>query len=86
MKREAQYVICIGNRGYAASLELRKIYQIIPDKVAARLHRYASLMSRAKITYTRTTISFRCNCRRLSSAQCVGPRRSGFGDTPNCSF
>ena len=38
MKREAQYVICVGNKGYPASLELRKIYQIIPDKGAARLH------------------------------------------------
>jgi hypothetical protein len=38
MKREAQFVICIGNEGYQASLELRKIYQIVPDKVAARLH------------------------------------------------
>jgi len=24
--------------GYAASLELRKIYQVVPDKVAAGLH------------------------------------------------
>jgi len=38
MKREAQFVICIGNKSYPASLESRKIYQIIPDKVAARLH------------------------------------------------
>lgn len=38
MKREAQSVICIGNKGYAASLELRKIYQIVPDKAASRLH------------------------------------------------
>ena len=38
MKREAQFVICIGNKGYAASLELRKIYQVIPDRVAAKLH------------------------------------------------
>jgi hypothetical protein len=38
MKHQAQYVICIGIKGYAASLELRKIYQIIPDKVAAGLH------------------------------------------------
>lgn len=38
MKREAQFVICIGNKGYAASLELRKIYQVIPDKVAPMLH------------------------------------------------
>jgi hypothetical protein len=38
MKREAQFVICIANKGYPASLELRKIYQIIPDKAATRLH------------------------------------------------
>jgi len=38
MKREAQFVICIGNKGYPASLELRKIYQVLPDKAATRLH------------------------------------------------
>ena len=38
MKREVQYVICVVNKGYPASLELRKIYQLVPDKVAARLH------------------------------------------------
>jgi hypothetical protein len=37
MKREGEFVICIANKGYAASLELRKIYQIIPDKSAAAL-------------------------------------------------
>jgi len=38
MKREGQFVICVGNKGYAASLELRKIYQVIPDKAATKLH------------------------------------------------
>ena len=38
MKREAQFVICVGNKGYPASLELRKIYQVIPDRAASRLH------------------------------------------------
>ena len=37
MKREAQFVICVGNKGYAASLELRKIYQVIADKPASKL-------------------------------------------------
>jgi len=32
------FVICIRNRGYEASLELRKIYQAIPDTGAARHH------------------------------------------------
>jgi hypothetical protein len=38
MKREGQFVICIENKGYAASLELRKIYQVIPDKNASKIH------------------------------------------------
>jgi hypothetical protein len=38
VKREAEFAICVVNRGYAASLELRKIYQVIPDKAAAALH------------------------------------------------
>jgi len=39
MKREGEFVICIVNKGCAAaSLELRKIYQVLPDKVAAVVH------------------------------------------------
>jgi hypothetical protein len=32
------FVICIWNRGHEASLELRKIYQAIPDTAAERHH------------------------------------------------
>ena len=31
-----QFVICVNNEGYPASLEKRKIYVAIPDTVAAR--------------------------------------------------
>ncbi|HEV8580886.1 MAG TPA: hypothetical protein VGX68_17610 [Thermoanaerobaculia bacterium] len=30
-KQEALYVVCVDNSGYPASLELRKIYQRLPD-------------------------------------------------------
>ncbi len=33
---EPQFVVCIQNRGYRASLELRKIYRTIPDERAAK--------------------------------------------------
>jgi len=33
---ETQFVICMKNDGYAASLEVRKIYQVIPDAHAAK--------------------------------------------------
>ena len=35
---DLQFAICIQNAEYAASLELRKIYQIMPDADAARHH------------------------------------------------
>jgi hypothetical protein len=39
MKRtEPRFVVCVKNKGYAASLELRKIYQAVPDQAAAKLH------------------------------------------------
>jgi len=35
---EPRFVVCIKNRGYAASLELRKLYQVAADEAAAELH------------------------------------------------
>jgi hypothetical protein len=37
-RKTTDFVICIWNRGYEASLELRKIYQAIPDTGAAIHH------------------------------------------------
>jgi hypothetical protein len=30
----AEFVVCINNEGYPASLELHKIYRVVPDKEA----------------------------------------------------
>ena len=30
------YVVCISNKGYAASLEPRKVYRTLPDNLAAK--------------------------------------------------
>jgi len=32
-----QFVVCLNNDGYAASLEIGKLYQVIPDKEAEKL-------------------------------------------------
>lgn len=41
MKRaEAQFVVCVDNNGYPASLELRKLYQVVPDPAATKLHQF----------------------------------------------
>ncbi len=36
--KKPRFVICVSNKGYPASLERRKIYQILPDSVAATKH------------------------------------------------
>ena len=33
-----QFVVCIKNKNYSASLELRKLYQVVADAAAAKLH------------------------------------------------
>jgi len=39
MKRtDPRFVVCVKNKDYAASLELRKLYQVVSDEEAARLH------------------------------------------------
>ena len=34
-KSEARFAVCVKNDGYPASLEVRKIYQMVPDARAA---------------------------------------------------
>jgi hypothetical protein len=36
MKSEQRFAICVQNEGYPASLELWKVYRILPDKKAAQ--------------------------------------------------
>jgi hypothetical protein len=35
VKGDAQFVVCISNKGCGASLELRKIYRLIPDEAGS---------------------------------------------------
>ena len=37
-RREPQFVICVRNKDYPVSLELRKVYQVIPDGRASKHH------------------------------------------------
>lgn len=36
MATRNRYALCVKNRGYAASLELRKVYRLLPDPPAER--------------------------------------------------
>jgi hypothetical protein len=35
--------VCVKNRGYAAALELRKLYQVVADETAAKLHQIRAI-------------------------------------------
>ena len=35
---EPQFLVCIKNEGYPVSLELRKLYRVLPDPAAAAHH------------------------------------------------
>ncbi len=37
-----KFLLCIDNEGYEASLEIRKLYETIPDKEAQRHYLYPS--------------------------------------------
>lgn len=38
MKRtEPEFAVCVKNKGYAASLELGRLYQVVSDEAAAKL-------------------------------------------------
>jgi hypothetical protein len=39
MKRsKPRFAVCVKNKSYAVSLELRKLYQVVADDTAAKLH------------------------------------------------
>jgi len=35
-KQRRHFAVCVRNEGYEVSLELRKIYEVLPDQVAGR--------------------------------------------------
>jgi hypothetical protein len=47
---ETNFVVCINNQDYPASLEVRKIYQVIPDNRAAE-HQYIRVIDESGEDY-----------------------------------
>jgi len=47
---KTQFAICVRNKDYEASLELRKIYQVIPD-VTAKGHGYLRVIDESGEDY-----------------------------------
>ena len=49
-RRAPQFGVCIDNRGYAASLELGKLYRVIPDEKASK-HGYIRVVDESGEDY-----------------------------------
>ncbi len=49
-KPKLQFAVCVKNEGYPASLELRKIYEVVPDSRAAD-HRYVRVIDESGEDY-----------------------------------
>ena len=52
-----QFAICLDNEGYEASLEVGKLYQVIPDKEADK-HGYIRLIDESEEDYAFTASRF----------------------------
>ena len=59
MKGDAQFAVCISNKGYAASLEVRKIYRLIPDEPGRSTVWFGWWMRWVRVIYTPKSISLR---------------------------
>jgi hypothetical protein len=49
-KPRRHFAVCVRNQGYEVSLELRKIYEVIPDQVAGR-HRQIRVIDKSGKDY-----------------------------------
>ena len=49
-KAKARFAVCIKNRGYEASLEIGKLYRVIPDESAER-HGYLRIVDESGEDY-----------------------------------
>ncbi len=53
----SKFGLCLNNEGYAASLEVGKVYRIIPDDAAA-IHGYVRVIDESGETYAYTASRF----------------------------
>jgi hypothetical protein len=57
MSAEYQFAICVENEGYPASLELWKVYRVLPDEKAAK-HQLVRIIDESGEDYLYSESSF----------------------------
>jgi hypothetical protein len=76
-KVPAQFVVCLDNEGYEASLEIGKLYRVIPD-AEAKAHGYLRVVDESGEDYAFTANRFHSVTlpRKVETALLAGPRLS----------
>ena len=75
-RAEPRFVVCVKNKQYGASLELRKLYQVIPDNSAAK-HKQLRVIDESGEDYLYPgTISSLSTCHSQQKRQCCAPPTS----------
>ena len=71
--QKGESVVCVNNKGYQASLELRKIYEAIPDTGAARHHLLRVIDDSGEDYLYPKSFFFRSNCLRPTRGYFLRP-------------
>ena len=69
-KSKARFAVCIENKGYEASLEIGKLYRVIPDEKAER-HGYLRIVDESGEDYGYAAT-------RSSPSTCPGPSKEFY--------
>ena len=64
------YVLCIDNGGYPESLEVRKVYAVLPDE-RAQMISFALSMKLMRTIFIHRSTSFQFNCHPKQSGFCL---------------
>jgi hypothetical protein len=77
MKRTApQFVVCVRNKDYPASLELRKLYRVVPHPEAAKHHQIRVVDESGEDYIYPEGYFVPVSLPRLRSVRCCGPPRT----------
>ena len=76
MKKTSQFAICLNNEGYEASLEVGKVYRVLPDQEAAA-HGYIRMVDESGEDYAFDADRFykiefpKCHTKKRNGSQCT---------------
>ena len=78
MATPRRFVLCLRNAGYEVSLERRKIYQVLPGRIAAQRDYVRVIDESGRTISTPRHTSRRSSCRNAFVERCSPPSNAGW--------